>query len=336
MKNKKQKVTEEQPPSTEVVFEIVPQEVAGAITPVERTNIESGFFDHFRMAKEWAERTHGVTDPDKAKELRLEGRKIRLELTEKHKRLKEHSLLIGRAIDGAKNIGLAMIVPVEKELEDIEKAEEIRRAKELEELKQKRLAELAPYMGDDEPSVAHVELISERQFQNMLADRKLLHQAKLERAAKEEAERKAKEEADKLERERIELENARLREQQKQHQQELDRVRKEAEAEAAKKARELEAKLKEERDRKEEALRKQRELEAQEVARKTALEAEENRRKFASDGKKVSDYANSVRALKLELTSPKGAMVQQEILEYAEKFAAWIEKRAGMLRTQDK
>lgn len=375
MKPKKDKPAEPTAaPSTELItFEIIPAEVAKAITPVEKQSIEVGFFDYFKRAKEWADRTTGVTDPEQAKVLRAEGRSLRIEMDAQHKKLKEHSLLMGRAIDGAKNIGLAMIVPVEKELEAIEKAEELRRKKELADLKASRLEKLQPYMEADEPEMINIEMISERQFLNLLENRKLLAKTKARAKAEAEAALLLKEEQEHKERAEKDAEIERLRKKEAAHQAELDKVRLETEAKARKLAdqqaqlrraeeekrqKELaEANAKADQERRlrekqqeesrqallqsqraeaqarESAERAERERQAAEAA-KLAAEAEDLRKQQAApDRDKLNNLAATIREVvaELSLSSTKGKSVEAEIKEYADKFAAWVEKKGSAL-----
>ena len=332
-------------------FEIVPAEVAVAITPLEKQSIEVGFFDYFKRAKEWADRARVITDPAEAKVLRKEGQGIRLEMNSQHKKLKEHSLLMGRAIDGAKNIGLAMIVPVEQALEEVEKAEEIRFAKSQAELRQRRLADLAPFMGAEEPEVINIEMLSERQFQNLLEDRKLLHATKLERARKEEEDRIAREKAEAELRAQQELELARLRKQQAQHQAELERIRAEEE-EKNRKIREQQQELRRaemekirheaaeafkkaeaERLEKEQILEKQREAEELELQKRLREEEARLAAEAAPDREKLKALSIELHNLvnKLNLSSKKGKVAEQEIKIHGAKFADWVLKKASSL-----
>lgn len=107
---------------SEPTFEIVPAEAA--ITPEAKQSLELAFGQYFADARALAQQTEAITDPKLARAARLSIKQLRVNAEKRRKELKEDSLRMGKAIDGANNILLALIVPIERRLEDIELAEE--------------------------------------------------------------------------------------------------------------------------------------------------------------------------------------------------------------------
>lgn len=81
-----------------------------------------------------------------AKGLRLKLKKIRVDTDKTHKKAKEESLRVGKAIDGVRNIVKHAIVPMEEKLTEIEKHFEIQEQKRITELQESRTLELSGYM----------------------------------------------------------------------------------------------------------------------------------------------------------------------------------------------
>jgi hypothetical protein len=244
-------------------FEIVPAEIG--LDLAAKNSLELAFSGFFEAAAKWRDQAAAITDPKLARTARLELKNLRVAAEKKRKELKEDSLRMGKAIDGANNILLSIIVPIERGLEDIEKAEERRIAEELRQRAESRTAELRPFVDPALPFPA-VGGMTQEQFEAVLADAKLLHQMKQEAAAKAEAERIEREAEAARERLRIAEENERLR---KEAAEREERMKAEREAAAAKQ-REIEEEARKERL----AEQARREVERQRVeAEKAAAEA---------------------------------------------------------------
>ena len=149
-----------------------------------------------------------VTEIKRSRACRLAIRAVRIEGEQVHKRQKESVLRFGKAVDGFRNILLADLAPVEQALQDAEDTAERAEASRKEALRQARTVELTPLL--DGPLLLALGELSETAYAKVLADARLLKQAKIDAAAKAEADRLAKEKADREERERIAAENARL------------------------------------------------------------------------------------------------------------------------------
>lgn len=339
-------------------FEIVPAEAGLDLT--SKNALELAFSGFFSEAAKWKEQAATITDPKLARTARLELKNLRVSAEKKRKELKEDSLRMGKAIDGANNILLATIVPIEKALEDIEKAEERRLAADKAKLVEERQEALRPFLDLSLP-LPDVGALTAEQFEKLLADTKFLHDARIAAAKKAEEERAAKEKAEAEERERIRLENERLKKEaaEREAAAKIEREKAEAERKAAEeKARKekeeieakaaadrakLEAEAKAAREKAEAAERKEREArEKQEAEEKAKREAEEKRIKEeaaakakaakAPDKDKLVAFAASIRALSHQpLATTEGKALEAEIAHQVEKFAAWVEKKAEAL-----
>lgn len=165
-------------------------------------------------------REKDVSTPKQARELRLEMRKHRSACKQTKDTVKADIILAGRIADAYFNRVTGPLENAEARLDEIEKAEEIRIAKERDTRRVARIAELAEFGMDG----AHFPLgeMLDAPYALLLAGAKLAHEAKIaaELKAKEDAriaaekaeqERKDREAAEIAERERIHAENARLK-----------------------------------------------------------------------------------------------------------------------------
>ena len=346
----------------EPTFEIVPADLG--LELAAKNSLELAFSGFFATAAEWKEKAEIITDPKEARTARLEMKSLRIAVEKKHKEMKADSLLFGRAVDGAKNIFLALATPIERQLDDIEKAEERRIAQEIEDLRQLRADLLEPlgvfYHG------ANLGTLTEEQWVEFFQQSKDvfdLRQAR-ELKAREEAEAAAKKEAE--EREAQRLENIRLREEAEKAAADLaaeraEQAKRDAIAKAERDA--SEAKAREEVRKANEAAELARQKAAAELAKEQAakakLEAEaralresESKRiadeKAAAEAKakadataakkaaaapdkaKLMEFATKVRALVVPLAnSESGREVAAEINQKVENFAKWIETQAS-------
>lgn len=303
-------------------FEIVPPDAGLDLTA--KNSLELAFAGFFEQAAKWKEQAAAITDPKLARTARLELKNLRVAAEKKRKELKEDSLRMGRAIDGANNVFLALVVPIEKSLEDIEKAEERRIAEELRQRTEARTAELRPFIDPALPFPA-VGAMTEEQFQATLADAKLLHEMKLEAARKAEAERIEREAAEARERLRIAEENKRLKEEAEARERQMQAEREAAAAkqreieEAARKERE---RLEAERAAAEAKARKEREeAEAKARAEREKLEAvaAEERRKAEAAARAEREAREKAEA---EAKALRDAQAKREAEEAAAKARA--------------
>lgn len=161
-------------------------------------SLEQYFHPFEEKAKEWMDKAQSITITDAsqlelmeaAREARLALRRIRLDVADTHKELKEESLRRGQLLDKIKRRLTDLITPIEERLEDQEKFVERQEAKRKEELYQSRLKIALEVMGDQAKTIALGDL-DEMVFNNMIEGYKL--QAE-KRKKEEEQKRKAAEE----------------------------------------------------------------------------------------------------------------------------------------------
>lgn len=333
-----------------------------------QVSIQTGFGAFMQQAKELVTKGREIAAQDESPEQEDEARKIRLALVkvrtgaEKlHKEMKAGILTQGRAIDGAKNIVIAVTEPTEKELKIIEDRAE-RRAEEARlKLHTERKAELNQYTtAFDTISLGR---LSDDEYSNMLNGAKLAHEARIEQERKAAEERAAAEAAAKAERERLEaerIERERIAEEERKRiaeenarlKAEADRLAAEREAErkaaaealakeqakaaaAAKAQADALAKERAERER----IERERQAEADRLARieadRIAVEKAEADRKaqadasaaLAPDKEKIAAYATALKAVPLPAVSTATGK------KAAEKVAKVIETALEEIRT---
>lgn len=165
-----------------------------------------------------------------AKELRLKYVKVRTGTAEIHKQQKAFYLAGGRFVDGWKNAQLFASQGIEEKLEAIEKHYENLERQRIEELKQQRIALLAPYAVENVDALG-LGIMSEDVWNNFLTGTKANHEAKLAAEKKAEEERIAREKAEAEEREKIRQENERLKSEAEERERILQAERENAEKE---------------------------------------------------------------------------------------------------------
>jgi hypothetical protein len=317
-----------------VMLEIMPVEIQQAATqlgmPLDQAgNLFAPFAPLYAEAGKLLAASKPITEPKAAREMRLKLVKSRTAIAKAKDTAKADILRNGKAIDGFNNIAKAMIEPEEERLDAIEKADERRIAKEREELKTARMAELANLGVDGQ--FYSLDIMPDVAFADLLNQVKVAHQVKMEQAAaaieaervaaeKAEAERVAREKAEHEERERIKAENARLKAERDAAEAaakvERERVAKEA-AEAAAKAKAerdaIEAKARAERD----AIEAKAKAEREDIERKAAQE-----RALAEAAAKVERAKREALELSERNRLAAEAKRQAEEVEAAKKAAA--------------
>tara|TARA_R110000796_G_scaffold47721_4_gene114504 strand:+ start:967 stop:2136 length:1170 start_codon:yes stop_codon:yes gene_type:complete len=308
-------------PAIECHFEIVPAEAG--LPPEAKLALESSFSKFFEEAQRLEKGTQGITSSSIARTARLEARALRIKSEHLRKELKADSLRVGKAIDGAHNILLALVVPTEKRLEAIEKQEERRLLKEEQDLERSRRQELEKFGGGG--CDRNLGKMTSEVFAEILSDYQILFEAKAEIAAKAERDRLAAEEKREAEAKAMRAELAALRkreaeaERQRQFEAALERkAAEEREAEAA-----LERKAAEEREA--EADRK-REAEAA-LERKAAEERE-------AEAERQRQFESNESWKKLKAAEAKGAKLRaekkaaKEALEKLQAIADRLDRKA--------
>jgi len=288
-----------------------------------------------------------------AREYRLALKNIRVGADKTRKAMKEDSLRLGRAIDGAYNMLEHAIKPLETYLEDQEKIADRLEAERLQNLRETRLAALKEADPDHIPT-GDVAAFFDDQFEKILGDVRDLRKLRIERQQREEQERIERERKDAEERERIRQENERLKAEaaarEAEMQAERERVAKEraeADAKAAAERRAIEEQARKEREEAETKAKaeaaarakaeaearelreanERREREAKEAAEKAEADrlAAEKKATRAPDKAKLRGFAASVRAMVVpETATEDGKRVASEIAAKVQNFANWI------------
>lgn len=275
-------------------FDIIPPEVV--LPPEDKLSLEQSFGSFFQQAQQMREQCASITDPIPARAARLALKKLRGEAEKKRVDLKKNIVLMGKAIDGANNLLLGIITPIETAMDEIEKAEIRREEQRIADLHESRYSQIEPYRIESFMKV-DFGTMPEEEFNKMLADAKELAQARIDRE-KREAEDKArreKEEAD--ERERVRLENLRLQKEADDRKEELRKEREKADLE--RRALEEQARLqKEEADRvlREQQAENQRRIDAERaLADAERMKREKAEAEVAAEKKRQEDEQRQQR-----------------------------------------
>lgn len=218
--------TTEEPPKELAVVPV--EEVEKLQTTIAQSGVEATtaqqllesfrpIFAEVHKIIEQAKAAPVVTDATQLTEMNMV-RTIRLALArqriagEKLKdKLKADSLLRGKAIQGVYNVLEFMVKPLEDSLLASEKFAERAEAARMQALRESRFNEITPFLEVSPHWLGDLSALSKSDWEKTLADAKLLHQTKIDAAAKAEVDRIAKEKADAEERERVRLENERLK-----------------------------------------------------------------------------------------------------------------------------
>jgi hypothetical protein len=304
------------------------------IAPTQAEFLLENFKNIFETAKEYEikAREIKITDVSQVKEMqearaiRLELKNLRVNADKKRKELKEESLRTGKAIQGIYNVVEALIVPMEKYLEDQEKfaeriEEQKKKEKELE--RQKQLSEFV-----EDTSLYNLLEMSEAGFQELLKASETAYNARI-KAEKDAEDARIKEEKEKqAENERIRKENEELKKEQAKKDALIQKQKEEKEALIKKQQAEL-AEEKRKRDEQEAKIAKEK-AEAEEKEKK---EAEEKRQaNLAPDKEKLAMLANDLILFPYpEIKDEEALKVLENVKELIKKVNLYIIKNINNL-----
>lgn len=113
----------------------------------------------------------------KAREVRLELKRVRTTVENKRRELKEDSLRTGKAIDGVAKYIKDNIQPVEEYLEQQEKFAELEEAKRVAKLKDERIQKITPFC--DSPYIYEVQNMTDESFDKLFIELKTAHELKI-------------------------------------------------------------------------------------------------------------------------------------------------------------
>lgn len=260
------------------------------------------FSDYFEIAKEWQKKADElvITDVNQKEEMKLarEGRLFlrqkRISVENMRRQLKEASLREGQAIDAVAKTLKNLIEPIEKDLAEKENYAKIQEEKRINELRQKREDEVAPYR-EFIPFGIDLGTMDEDSYSKLLNGGKLQLEQKKEQEKRLEEERIAREKAEAELREKQRLENERLKREAEEREKLLAEERAKHEAEQ----REIEEKLRKEREKAEEERRELEEKIRQE-REKAELETkklrEEAERRLQKEREEIAKLEAAVKA----------------------------------------
>lgn len=295
-----------------------------------RVSIEHGFAQYFAKARELITQAENVTSPKIARAVRLELKAVRVAAEKERKSLNEEALRYQKATNGANNILLAAIVPVEERLEEIEKAEEKRIAAEIEERGTYRRHEIEP-LGVTHYDITTLGKMPAADYEVLFADARALFEARIKREEEEKAAELARQVAEAKERERIRLENEQLLREaaEREAAAKLERE-KAAEEKAALEAKLAQERAEAQRKAEEEAARveaAQRAMEAAVQAERDAL-AEKDRAANAAHEARMAEAAAKARKEReeLEAKAAREVLASQQAEKEAREAAAKLEQ----------
>lgn len=286
----------------------------------------SNFVEYFKNAQEISKdaRSIIVTNEDQVKEMadarkkRLELWKIRCQVENTRKGLKEQSLREGKAIDGMANIIKSLIFPVEEYLEKQEKFAELLAAKRKAERLAERQAELGKYVNDI--SLYNLSDMPEDAFKMLVENSMKAMEAQKEAEIKAEQERIKKEKKEAQDREKMKKENEKLKKQAEAREKSLAEERKRVAEEKAKQ----DEIIKKEREAREKIEAEMRTKRLAEEEAKRASQEEERQKLLAPDKDKMRVIYKEIQkvVMDIDLTTLGSAgayTVAQETIEGLQK-----------------
>jgi len=314
-------------PELEIIEESKAEQIKSTFEPMAEMLSEFEEAYNNIVAESEQEITKEVTA--KAKRLRIDIGKVRIETEKVRKEQKEEYLRAGKAIDGVSNILKWAVTDKENKLKEIENYYETQEQRRIEALQKERAEKLSVYVEDAyERDLAK---FADDEFEALLAMKKKEQEDKIAAEKKAEEERIAKEKAEAEERERIKKENARLKKEAEERERLAkieaekraeEEAKRKAKEEAERKAREekekkereaYEAKLKAEREERERVEKEEREkrekleaeLKAKQEAERKAKEEQEAKLQaelHKGDADKIKDLISDLEALRTKYT----------------------------------
>lgn len=304
-------------------------------------SLEQYFLPFEEKANEWMEKAKSITVTDasqtdlmeSSREARLALRRIRLDVADTHKELKEESLRRGQLLDKIKRRLTELITPIEEQLENQEKFVERQEAKKKEELYQSRLKIALEVMGDHARTIALGDL-DEMVFENMIEGYKL-------QAEKRKKEEEIKRKADEEERLRLKAENERLAKERAEKEAELaaERDKNRKEQEAIRKKAEVERmanekKLEAERQARLKLEREEAERKAKEEEEKKRKAAEERKLKRGPDKSRLEAFIEELTEFKKRVPKMKddeAQVIASNISDLLNKVDVYVKKQVEKL-----
>lgn len=259
-------------------------------------------------------------DSATARRLRIQLVKVRTGAESKKKERKESILLLGKLEDHATGVVVTASKLMEERLDKVEKYVERLAEDARQKIKSERLLLLNPFNVD--AKYIHLESMSDSDFEKLLSDSEILHNAKIEAEKKKETERIAFEKQEEIKREEQRLENERLKAEMQRECEEASKREAELRAENERQSKLIaDQKAKEEQDRRK--------------AENLIAEQKENERKASldPDREKLLQINDQLDALiyPINVTSNKAKLAINDTFEMVEKLKKFIIKRSEEL-----
>ena len=283
-------------------------------------------------------------EPSRAKRLRLDIAKVRIETDKLRKAQKEEFLRAGKAIDGVSNILKWAVVEKENKLKEIEEFFERQEQARIDALQVERVAKISKYIDDAEDR--NLGSMNEDVWRAFYSQKKQAYKDQIEAEREAKKKQKEREKREREERERMRKENERLKkeaeererkalEEQKERErlQRIEQEKREKEEAERRKKEEEERKKMEDKLRKEREERERAERELKERQERERQEAEEKEAAFQAelskqDADKVNDLVNDLQVLKSKYTfeSAKNQEMYKSVGQLLDKVVTFIEE----------
>lgn len=335
--------------------ELIEQAKKIGVSEAVQLALAEEFAPYLQQARDWKEQAEAlvVTDPEdeagmkKARDMRLQLRKLRIGAEKVRKEKKDASLKFGQAVDSVAKTIKEIIEPAESHLQAQEDFAETFRKSEIARLAAERKLLLMDY--DFDTSSMNLGEMPQQVFDQVLIGAKTTHENNLKAEAEkqkrleEEAEAERKRIAEeKAEQARIAEENARLRKEQEERDAALEKERQEHEAALQAERDAAEKKLAEERAEREKelaaerakALEEKQEREAAEVAERQKREAAEKQRQAEEDARLEAERKEREKA-EAEAKALRDAEEKRQ-QEERDRLKAEEDKKQKALQASDK
>ncbi len=333
-------------PELQVIEKSKAEKIKATFEPMAKMLLE--FEKAFKEVTSEAEKEITKDVTIKAKRLRIDIGKVRIDTEKVRKEEKEEYLRAGKAIDGVSNILKWAVIDKENKLKEIEDYFEIQETRRLEKLQAERVGKLLKYVEDAEDR--NLSGMEDDVWQAYFTTKKKEYDDRIAAEKQAEIDQIAKEKAEAAERVRIRKENELLKKEaeEKEKQRQKDAAKAEAERKAleekARKEREaseaklriereakakLEAELKAKAEAEEKAKREERErTEAELKAKKQA----ERKAKAAPDKAKLIEFAKVIDELVYpELRSEEAQQILSNTKELLNKVSNFIREKTSKI-----
>ena len=292
-------------PELQVIEKSKAEKIKATFEPMAKMLLE--FEKAFKEVTSEAEKEITKDVTIKAKRLRIDIGKVRIDTEKVRKEEKEEYLRAGKAIDGVSNILKWAVIDKENKLKEIENHFEIQEQERLEKLQAERVGKLLKYVEDAEDR--NLSGMENDVWQAYFTTKKKEYDDRIAAEKQAEIDRIAKEKAEAAERVRIRKENELLKKEAEEK--EKQRQKDAAKAEAERKA--LEEKARKEREASEAKLRIEREAKAKlEAELKAKAEAEEKAKREERERTEAE-----LKAKKQAERKAKAAPDKAKLIEFA-------------------